>query len=65
MRKLSILILTPAILILCFLVPYAYFKIKKINAYSPNVIGELATLMKKIDWHEYERTHPPRMRGRR
>ena len=65
MKKLALIIIGPTLLILSVLVPYAYFKIKKINKYSPNVIGELATLMKKVDWHEYERAHPPRMRGRR
>jgi len=64
-KKLVLIILGPTVLILIFLLPYAYFQIKKINEYSPNVIGELALLMKKVDWHEYERTHPKRMRGRR
>lgn len=50
MKRIYLLVFTPTLIILSFLVPYAYKKIKLINNQSPKVIKDVATMMERGEW---------------
>ena len=62
MKKLILYISISAASLIAITVISFLPEIKRINKYTPDIIVDVAHLMTPIDWHEYERQHPPRRR---